>query len=70
MVSQHYEAMLSFYGSSLGSKVARKHLGWYMDTAGTPATLRSQVLTSPAPAHVLGLLSDALHRDPRQARAA
>ena len=61
MVSGHYEAMLSFYGRALGARTARKHLGWYMDTAGTPATLRHAVLTQTAPADVLRLLSDALH---------
>ena len=61
MVSGHYEAMLSFYGCALGARTARKHLGWYMDTAGTPATLRHAVLTQTAPADVLRLLSDALH---------
>jgi nifR3 family TIM-barrel protein len=70
MVSTHYEAMLSFYGSTLGSKVARKHLGWYMDTAGTSAALRTSVLTSPCPAQVLRLLPDALHREPAEVRAA
>ncbi len=60
MVSNHYEAMLMFYGATLGVKTARKHLGWYMDTAGTPATLRHAVLTEPNPTHVLRLLGDAL----------
>ena len=27
----HYEAMLGFYGRDLGVRVARKHLGWYLD---------------------------------------
>jgi tRNA-dihydrouridine synthase len=43
----HYDDMLSFYGTTLGGKVARKHLGWYMDTVGTPAALRREVLTAP-----------------------
>ena len=60
MVCAHYEAMLSFYGASLGHKVARKHLGWYMDTAATPRTLRKTVLTQADPAAVLRLLVDAL----------
>ncbi|MDF1726984.1 MAG: tRNA dihydrouridine synthase DusB [Sulfitobacter sp.] len=68
MVAQHYEAILSFYGRDLGARVARKHLGWYMDTAGTPADLRRSVLTSP-PAQVLALLSDALSAQ-RSERAA
>jgi tRNA-dihydrouridine synthase B len=60
MVSNHYEAMLMFYGSDLGLRVARKHLGWYMDVAGTPRDLRGSVLTSTEPANVLALLPDAL----------
>lgn len=60
MVSGHYQAMLTFYGTALGSRVARKHLGWYMDTAGTPTALRTAVLTATDPARVLALLPDAL----------
>ncbi len=60
MVSSHYEAILMFYGSELGRRVARKHLGWYMDTAETPNTLRGAILTASDPAQVLTLLPDAL----------
>ncbi|TCS63216.1 tRNA-U20-dihydrouridine synthase [Primorskyibacter sedentarius] len=60
MVSAHYEAMLSFYGEDLGLRVARKHLGWYMDVARTAAPLRRRVLTCKSPAAVLELLEDAL----------
>lgn len=31
MISAHYVAMIDFYGVEHGNKVARKHLGWYMD---------------------------------------
>jgi nifR3 family TIM-barrel protein len=58
-VSAHYEAMLGFHGP-LGPRVARKHLGWYMDRAGTPADMRRRVLTADAPSEVLRLLPDAL----------
>ena len=60
MVSEHYEAMLSFYGEELGHKVSRKHLGWYMDEVGTGADLRRSVLTTKTPADVLRMLPDAL----------
>ena len=60
MVSEHYEAMLSFYGQELGGRVARKHLGWYMDDAKTPKELRRMVQTSQEPKQVLALLPDAL----------
>lgn len=59
MVRGHYDDMLAFYGTSLGGRVARKHLGWYMDTAATPAALRRTVLTA-APADVPALLVGAL----------
>lgn len=60
MVAQHYEAMIAFYGVELGLKVARKHLGWYMDEAATPAPLRREVLTEKAPSVVLRKLALAL----------
>ncbi|MES0824198.1 tRNA dihydrouridine synthase DusB [Ruegeria sp. SCP11] len=63
MVRAHYQAMLTFYGTDLGLRVARKHLGWYMDEAGTPAALRRAVLTSRDPAEVLRLLCDAIITD-------
>ncbi len=60
MVCRHYEAMLSFYGQELGRKVARKHLGWYMDDADTPPVLRKAILTHVSPHHVLRDLPEAL----------
>ncbi|CUH53552.1 tRNA dihydrouridine synthase DusB [Shimia marina] len=60
MVQGHYEAMLSFYGTDLGLRVARKHLGWYMDGVGTEAGLRRRVQTSRDPQEVLALLQEAL----------
>ncbi len=59
LVSGHYEDTLAFYGTTLGAKVIRKHLGWYMDQVGTPAGLRREVLTA-APSAVLAALPSAL----------
>ncbi|KAA0920943.1 tRNA dihydrouridine synthase DusB [Aquicoccus porphyridii] len=56
MISDHYDAMLRFYGADLGLRVARKHLGWYMDRAGTPAPLRREVLTCREAAKVTRLI--------------
>ncbi len=67
MVQEHYQAMLDFYGPDLGLRVARKHLGWYMDEAGTPAALRRAILTSRATSEVLRLIADAI---PHQGEAA
>ncbi|MBY5932427.1 tRNA dihydrouridine synthase DusB [Tateyamaria omphalii] len=60
MVMGHYDDMLKFYGDLLGLRVARKHLGWFMETAGTPADLRRAVLTAKTPKATMELLPRAL----------
>ena len=60
LVAQHYEDMLDFYGKTIGNRVARKHLGWYMDGVKTPPDLRKMLLTERDPATVLHLLPEAL----------
>ena len=69
LVASHYEAMLSFYGTPLGLRVARKHLGWYMDHAGSAPDLRRAVLTAQSPNTTLALLSDAFAPSNRVAAA-
>ncbi len=66
LVARHHAALVDFYGPELGGRVARKHLGWYMDHAGTPAPLRRAVLTA-APSAVRDLLPDALALLPAEA---
>ena len=68
IVQDHYSAMISFYGAALGNRVARKHLGWYMDEAHTPAALRQRVLTETDPDTTLSLIPEAL--DPAHGVAA
>ncbi|WP_106744283.1 tRNA dihydrouridine synthase DusB [Yoonia maritima] len=60
LVSTHYEAMLSFYGTELGRKVSRKHLGWYMDDTQIDPALRKAILTHADPRDVLHDLPEAL----------
>jgi tRNA-dihydrouridine synthase len=67
MIAAHYEAMLDFYGADLGNRVARKHLGWYMDEAGTVPALRKSILTANNSQDVLSALPNALLTDVRQA---
>ena len=67
MISDHYESILTFYGTELGLRVARKHLGWYMDTAQTAQTLRREVLTATTPAEVLRLLPMCCEAQPMEA---
>ena len=58
LVADHYEAMLAFYGPGLGLRCARKHLGWYLDTAGAGAGARHAILTADDPVTVLRLIRD------------
>ena len=67
LTSALYGEMLGLYGTEIGLRHARKHLGWALDTAaacaGVPNDLlkaqRSGVLTATDPALVLRLLAEA-----------
>lgn len=69
LVMAHYQEMLTFYGEVLGLRVARKHLGWFMDTCGTGAEMRRAVLTAKTPNATLDLLPRALRPTDGQAAA-
>jgi tRNA-dihydrouridine synthase B len=43
IVLGHYEAMLSHYGSAVGSRIARKHLAWYSKGLPGSAEFRAAV---------------------------
>jgi len=58
MILDHHADMLSFYGRELGLRMARKHLGWYLEEAGL-AHARAAILTSTDPAEVIRLLQRA-----------
>jgi tRNA-dihydrouridine synthase B len=64
LMSEHYEHILAFYGVPLGIKVARKHLGWYLDAAQAP---KAEVLTATNPAQVLHLIRAALANSQQRA---
>jgi tRNA-dihydrouridine synthase B len=42
-VLEHYEAMLSHYGAAAGSRIARKHIGWYSKGLADSAEFRAAV---------------------------
>lgn len=42
-VLAHYDDMLSHYGSNVGSRIARKHIGWYSKGLPGSAEFRAQV---------------------------
>ncbi len=58
LAERHVDAACRFYGARIGARVVRKHLGWYMDAAGTPATARRALLTAEEP-RGMGPLIDA-----------
>ena len=66
MICAHYEAMLDFYGAALGLRVARKHLGWYLDRAGL-SDLRPRILVCDSPTDTLALIQSAFSSAQRQA---
>lgn len=43
VVCQHYRAMLEHYGTDVGTKIARKHLGWYTKGMHGSADFRNKV---------------------------
>jgi tRNA-dihydrouridine synthase B len=66
MIATHYEAMLSFYGADLGLKVARKHLGWYLEAAGLQGD-RAPLVQAATPAETLALIRDTFANTERRA---
>ncbi|MGY6533812.1 MAG: tRNA dihydrouridine synthase DusB [Pararhodobacter sp.] len=67
LVADHYATILTFYGRDIGLRVARKHLGWYVDAAGGPPDLRARLMRLTDPADVLALLPQALQPQERAA---
>lgn len=51
---EHYKRMLDHYGAEVGSKVARKHLGWYTKGMHGSAEFRNHVNFIDDPEQVLG----------------
>ena len=66
MIAGHYEAILSFYGAALGLRVARKHLGWYLDVAGLEAD-RASLMTAATPEATLALIARTFGHSERRA---
>ncbi|WP_374405740.1 tRNA dihydrouridine synthase DusB [Pelagerythrobacter sp.] len=51
---EHYNAMLDHYGHAVGTKIARKHLGWYTKGMHGSAEFRNRANFIDDPAQVLG----------------
>jgi tRNA-dihydrouridine synthase B len=46
ILSEHYEAMLTHYGTEPGMRIARKHVGWYSKGLPGSAEFRSAVMAA------------------------
>jgi len=69
LIVEHYEGVLSEYGTAVGVRAARKHLDWYLEAAGHPAppALRKLMLESLDPAAVIGHIVEAFSQPARAA---
>jgi len=54
----HYDAMLSHYGVNVGSRIARKHLGWYSKGLYGSSEFRAAVNRCDDPAQVKAMVSE------------
>jgi nifR3 family TIM-barrel protein len=68
LVAEHHAEMLSFYGTDLGLRIARKHLGWYaaraFGGAGVAPDLRAALLTATEARALPGLIARAFTEPP------
>ena len=62
LVHEHYEDILSEYGTHIGVRVARKHLDWYLEAAGIALDKpeRNRLLNAENPADV-GVMIDTIY---------
>ena len=58
VIVEHYDAMLSHYGSITGVNMARKHIGWYTRALPGSAEFRNRVNQEPDPAVVQSMLAE------------
>lgn len=69
LVVEHYDAMLTDYGTQLGVRVARKHLDWYLEAANIvlEKPVRGQLLNELEPTEVTRMIADIYSGDWRLA---
>ncbi|MEM9716500.1 MAG: tRNA-dihydrouridine synthase, partial [Pseudomonadota bacterium] len=58
IVLDHYAAMQEFYEGEIAVKMARKHLGWYMDDLPITSETRKAILTEKNPETVKAMVAD------------
>ena len=62
IVLQHYDSMISHYGSEVGVKMARKHLGWYSKGLYDSAEFRATVNRMLDPKEVMNFIDEFFDR--------
>ncbi len=69
IIVQHYEDMLSDYGTQVGIRAARKHLDWYLEAANLPVdkAARRLMIESQDPAQVIGMIEQLFSSSVREA---
>jgi nifR3 family TIM-barrel protein len=69
LVAEHYDAMMTDYGTQIGVRAARKHLDWYLEAANIvlDKPVRSQLLNELEPAAVTRMIADVYAGDWRLA---
>lgn len=58
LIREHYELMLEHYGIEVGTRMSRKHLGWYSMGLHGSATFRKAVMQESDPQKVKQLLKE------------
>ena len=67
LICAHYEAQLAFYGREQGVRIARKHLGWYLEGQPGGQAIRHRVVRMTEPEAVLAAIRDGLAEAPEMA---
>lgn len=70
LVTEQYEGMLALHGRDIGVRVARKHVGWYLDQLPGMAAARARLMAMSDPRLILSELRAALEGAPRETEAA
>jgi tRNA-dihydrouridine synthase B len=69
VVVEHYEGVLSEYGTTVGVRAARKHLDWYLEASGLPVAkdVRRLLVESQDPREVVALIESIFSGEMREA---
>ncbi|KJV65932.1 MULTISPECIES: tRNA dihydrouridine synthase DusB [Ehrlichia] len=43
IITNHYDHMIEYYGKDIGTKISKKHIGWYSASLDNSAEFRSQI---------------------------